>query len=127
MDFGADIAPAKRNVCLAGDNGGKAELRGRADGSVTGSDRRWWHGLAVHGIFWRRAIDWGVRVLPAFLHRPLIWIAAVLFFFAGTPACTALPRNLCVVRRGSWRVVNYFRVIRVFANFGWSLTDAAAY
>jgi lauroyl/myristoyl acyltransferase len=27
----------------------------------------------------------------------------------------------------SWRALNYPRVIRVFANFGWSLTDSAAY
>ena len=94
---------------------------------MTSADRRWWHDFAVRGIFWRKFVDWGVRVLPAFLHRPLIWIAAVLFFFVASPARKALLRNLRAVLRGSWRVVNYFRVIRVFVNFGWSLTDVAAY
>ena len=68
-----------------------------------------------------------MRVLPAFLQRPLIWIAAVLFFFIASPARKALLRNLRVAIPGSWRIVNYMRVIRVFANFGWSLADAATY
>ena len=94
---------------------------------MTSADRRWWHALAIRGIFWRRFVDWGVRVLPAFLHRPLIWIAAFLFSFVARPARKALLRNLRLIRRGSWRLANYFRVIQVFANFGWSLTDAATY
>lgn len=68
-----------------------------------------------------------MRNLPAFLHRPLIWIAAVLFFFVAGPARKTLLRNLGRAIPGSWRIVNYFRIIRVFANFGWSLTDAAVY
>ena len=39
----------------------------------------------------------------------------------------ALLRNLRLIRPRSLRIVNYFRVVRVFANFGWSLTDAAVY
>jgi phosphatidylinositol dimannoside acyltransferase len=61
------------------------------------------------------------------LHRPLIWFAAFIFFFVAGPARKALLRNLRVVIPGSWRIANYLRVIRVFANFGWSLTDAAVY
>jgi phosphatidylinositol dimannoside acyltransferase len=68
-----------------------------------------------------------VRYLPAFLHRPLIWTAAVIFFFVAAPARKALLQNLRGAIPGSWRIANYFRVIRVFANFGWSLTDAAVY
>ena len=94
---------------------------------MTGTERRWWHGLAVHGIFWRRFVDWSVRNLPAIFHRPLIWIAAFLFFFIATPARKAVLRNLRVIRPGSWRVMNYLRVLRVFVNFGWSLTDTATY
>jgi lauroyl/myristoyl acyltransferase len=94
---------------------------------VTGAERRWWHGLAVHGVFWRKFVDWGVCHLPGALHRPLIWIAAFLFFFIAAPARRALLRNLRVIRPDWWQVANYLRVLRVFANFGWSLTDATAY
>ena len=68
-----------------------------------------------------------MRVLPSVLHRPLIWIAALLFFFIAGPARKALLRNLALAIPGSWRIANYGRVVRVFANFGWSLTDAAVY
>ena len=36
-------------------------------------------------------------------------------------------RNLRLALSRSWRIANYLRVIRVFANFGWSLTDATVY
>jgi lauroyl/myristoyl acyltransferase len=94
---------------------------------VTGTERHWWHGLAVHGIFWRRFVDWGVRHLPGILHRPLIWIAAFVFFFIAAPARKSVLRNLRVICPRSWRLMNYLRVLRVFTNFGWSLTDATAY
>ena len=94
---------------------------------MTGSERRWWHGLAVHGIFWRKSVDWAVRKLPAVCHRPVIWVATFLFFFIATPARKALLRNLRLIRPGSWRIMNYLRVLRVFTNFGWSLADTAAY
>jgi phosphatidylinositol dimannoside acyltransferase len=68
-----------------------------------------------------------VRYLPAPLHRVLIWLGALVFFFVAAPARKALLRNLRVVLPGSTRVSNYVRVIRVFANFGWSLTDSAVY
>ena len=94
---------------------------------MTGAERHWWHSFAVHGIFWRRFVDWGVRNLPTILHRPLIWIAAFLFFFVAAPARKSVLRNLSLIRPASWRLMNYLRVLRVFTNFGWSLTDAAAY
>jgi lauroyl/myristoyl acyltransferase len=94
---------------------------------VTGAERHWWHSFTVHGIFWRRFVDWGVRNLPAILHRPLISIAAFLFFFVAAPARKSVLRNLSLIRPASWRLMNCLRVLRVFTNFGWSLTDAAAY
>lgn len=116
------------NVCLADPGVAEENIRGiDGPGVVTGGERRWWRDFAVHGIFWRRFVDWGVRTLPTMLHRPLIWTAACLFFFIAVPARKALLRNLRLVHPGSWWVMNYLRVIRVFANFGWSLTDAAAY
>ena len=94
---------------------------------MTGAERHWWHSFAVHGIFWRRFVDWGVRNLPTILYRPLIWIAAFLFFFVAAPARKSVLRNLSLIRPASWRLMNCLRVLRVFTNFGWSLTDAAAY
>src|SRR5437868_8883026 len=81
------------DVCAAGDNGGETKFRGRAGGSVTGPKRRWWHGLAVHGVFWRKFVDWGVRNLPSIFHPPLIWIATLLFFFIAAPARKAVLRS----------------------------------
>ena len=83
--------------------------------------------FGVESVLWRRVIDWSVKHVPAIFHRPLIWIAALLFFFVATPARKALLQNLQLMRPRSWRIKNYFRVLRVFANFGWSLTDAATY
>ena len=83
--------------------------------------------FAVESVFWRRVIDWSVNHVPAIFHRPLIWIAALLFFFAAAPARKALLQNLRLIRSRSWPIANYFRVLRVFTNFGWSLTDSAAY
>jgi KDO2-lipid IV(A) lauroyltransferase len=50
-----------------------------------------------------------------------------LFFFVAGPARKALLSNLRLIQPNSLPILNYFRVIRVFANFGWSLTDAATY
>src|SRR5437868_6502050 len=83
--------------------------------------------FVVESVFWRKVIDGTVTHVPAVFHRPLIWFAAVGFFFVSAPARKALLRNLKLIRPRSWRSANYLRVIRVFANFGWSLTDTAAY
>jgi len=83
--------------------------------------------FVVENVFWRKVIDWSVAHVPAIFHRPLIWLAAFVFFFVAAPARKALLRNLRVIRPRSWRAANYLRVIRVFGNFGWSLTDTAAY
>lgn len=83
--------------------------------------------FAVESVFWRRVIDWSVNRVPAIFHRPLIWVAAFLFFFVAAPARRALLQNLRLIRPRSWRIGNQFRVLRVFANFGWSLTDSVAY
>src|SRR5690242_12639429 len=83
--------------------------------------------FAVESIFWRRVIDWSVGHIPAVLHRPLIWFAAIVFFFVAGPARRALLKNLRLVYPRSMRLANWLRVIRVFANFGWSLADTAAY
>jgi phosphatidylinositol dimannoside acyltransferase len=83
--------------------------------------------FSVHAIFWRRVVDLAVRHLPAPLHRILIWLGAFAFFFVAAPARKNLLRTLRVVLPNSRRIGNYFRVVRIFANFGWSLTDSAVF
>lgn len=97
------------------------------DTALTGEARRWWHGFAVQGILWRRLIDWAVVNLPAILHPPLIWISTFIFFFFVAPARKAVLHNLRIVLPDSVRLANYLRTFRIFANFGWMLTDAAVY
>ena len=83
--------------------------------------------IAVESVFWRRVIDWSIAHVPALFHGPLIWFAAIAFFFFAGQARRALMTNLRLVLPGSWSIANWARVVRVFANFGWSLTDTATY
>jgi lauroyl/myristoyl acyltransferase len=83
--------------------------------------------FAVESVFWRRVIDWTIAHVPAVFHGPLIWFTAIIFFFFAGRARRALMTNLRLVLPGSWFIANWIRVVRVFANFGWSLTDTAAY
>jgi phosphatidylinositol dimannoside acyltransferase len=91
------------------------------------ANRRWWDGFAVEGIQWRRFIDWAIRNVPASFQPTLIWIGAVLFFFIAAPARRSVVQNLALVLPRSGRLANHLRTIRVFANFGWMLTDAAVH
>ncbi len=83
--------------------------------------------FAIESVFWRRVIDWSVAYIPAVFHAALIWFTAVVFFFFAGRARRALMRNLRLVLPNSWLVANWMRVVRVFANFGWSLADTATY
>ena len=83
--------------------------------------------FAVESVFWRRVIDWTIAHVPPVFHGPLIWLTAIIFFFFAGRARRALMTNLRLVLPGSWFTANWIRVVRVFANFGWSLTDTAAY
>lgn len=89
------------------------------------SRRRWWHDFAVQGIFWRKFVDWAAKNLPAAVHPLLIWTSTFLFFFIAAPARKAALQNLQIILPRSSRLANYFRVLRIFANFGWTLADAA--
>ena len=89
--------------------------------------RRWSERLAVHGVFWRRAIDWIILHVAAWLHSPLILISALFFFFKAAPARKAVVQNLKAVLPGSSALVLQLRAFRTFYNFGWMLTDAAVH
>jgi lauroyl/myristoyl acyltransferase len=88
---------------------------------MTGKD------FAVHGIAWRRTIDWVVLNLPALFHPLLVDVATASFFFFAAPGRRALLQNLNLIRPGSPALFRYLRAFRIFRSFAWMLTDAAVY
>jgi lauroyl/myristoyl acyltransferase len=89
--------------------------------------RRWWHGFAVRGVFWRRCVDWIILNLPSLLHPPLVFLSTLIFFFVAAPARKVVQRHLRMVLPHSSGIGNYLRTFRTFYNFAWALTDAAVY
>lgn len=89
--------------------------------------RRWWHGFAVEGVLWRKFVDWAVLNVPSWFHPALVWIGTFVFFFFAGRARKTMLRHLRIILPGSSRLVNYWRVFRIFSNFGWTLADAAVY
>ena len=87
----------------------------------------WRQEFAVHGIFWRRCVDWIIRNVPVFLHPFLIWVSTFFFFFYAAPARKTVMRHLAIVLPGSSRLANYLRTLLIFYNFAWSLTDSAVH
>ena len=85
------------------------------------------HRFAVHGVFWRQALDWGVVNVPTALHPFFIAFWSFFFFFFAGTARRATHRQLAIILAGSSSLGNYLRTFRVFYNFAWSLTDAAAF
>jgi lauroyl/myristoyl acyltransferase len=125
--FTTDVRLARSDASNARFRGGAGWGLTNLDTALSGETHRWWHGFAVQGILWRRFIDWAVVNVPAPLHRPLIWVSTFVFFFIAAPARKAVLRHLRIVLPDSFRLVNYLRTLRIFANFGWMLTDAAVY
>lgn len=83
--------------------------------------------FAVHGIVWRRTIDWVVLHLPALFHPLLVDVATTSFFFIAAPGRRALLQNLKLLWPGSSPLLHYLRAFRIFRSFAWMLTDAAVY
>jgi lauroyl/myristoyl acyltransferase len=83
--------------------------------------------FAVHGIAWRRTIDWVVLNLPALFHPLLVDVATASFFIFAAPGRKALLGNLKLVQPGSPRLFHYLRAFRIFRSFAWMLTDAAVH
>ena len=82
--------------------------------------------LAVRGVFWRECLDWIVVGVPSSLHPFLIFATTLVFYVVAAPARRTVVRHLGIILPGSGRVMNCLRAFRVFQNFGWTLTDAAA-
>jgi lauroyl/myristoyl acyltransferase len=82
--------------------------------------------LAVRGVLWRKSLDWVVAYVPSFLHPLLIFATTLVFYLVAAPARRTVVQHLGIILPGSGKWMNYLRAFRVFQNFGWTLTDAAA-
>ncbi len=81
----------------------------------------------VRGIFWRKALDWAVLNIPAFLHRPLIGFWTLFFFLFAGPERRSVHKNLTVIFPDSSPSRNLLRAFCVFHNYAWTLTDSAVH
>ena len=83
--------------------------------------------FAVHGVFWRKCVDWVVINVPFYFHPLLIFLSSIAFFIAAKPARRTVIDHLSIIFPESSRLRNVLRAFRVFQNFAWTLTDAAVY
>lgn len=83
--------------------------------------------FAVHGVFWRKCLDWVVINVPFYFHPILIFLSTVAFFIAASPARRTVVDHLNIIFPRSSRLQNVLRAFRVFQSFAWTLTDAAVY
>ncbi len=83
--------------------------------------------FAVHGVFWRKYLDWALLNIPFYLQPILMVMMTGFFFFFAAPARRAIVSNLAVVLPGSKRWANYLRAFRVLLNFAWTITDGAKF
>ncbi|MDQ2867744.1 MAG: hypothetical protein M3R59_04930 [Verrucomicrobiota bacterium] len=81
----------------------------------------------MRGVFWRRALDWGVRYIPWWLHPPLSDIIASIFYVCASGSRRAIHRNLALVLPASSPLLNRIRAWMVFRNYARSLIDSALY
>jgi lauroyl/myristoyl acyltransferase len=81
----------------------------------------------VHGVFWRKCLDWVVINVPFYFHPILILLSTVAFFIAANPARRTVVDHLNIIFPHSFRLRNVLRAFRVFQSFAWTLTDAAVY
>lgn len=91
------------------------------------TNHNWSQNFAVHGIFWRKGLDWAILNVPFYFHPFLIFVWTLIFFTLARPARRALVSNLALVRPGAAPLANYLHAFRVFQNFAWTLTEATVY
>lgn len=91
------------------------------------SPRSFFGRFAVHGVFWRRCLDFALVNVPFYLQPVLLFLMTVFFFFFAAPARRAVVRNLSVVLPGSSWLANQFRAFRTLLNFAWTITEASNY
>ncbi len=83
--------------------------------------------MAVRAVFWRKCVDRVILHVPSCFHPFLIFISTLIFLVVAAPARRSVVQHLGIILPGSSRILNYLRAFRVFQNFAWTLTDAAAH
>ena len=83
----------------------------------------WLRRFGARGVFWRELLRWGTINVPPWIDPPLIGLWAVLFTLFWTSGRRGVMTNLKAIKPGSSTTVTFLRVIRVFWNFGWTITD----
>ncbi len=83
--------------------------------------------FAVHGVLWRKYLDFAVANVPFYLQPVLIALWTVFFFFLAAPARRSVVRNLAVVLPGSSALMNHLRAYRTLFRFAQTIADAANY
>ncbi len=86
------------------------------------SAQTWLRRFLVRGVFWRQFLRWAVLNIP-------IWVEPIaigwwsLFFLLWGPGRRGVMHNLAAIKPGSLPFVNFFRTLRVFWNYAWTITD----
>jgi len=78
-------------------------------------------------VAWRNGLDWAVENVPFYCLPFLIFFWTLFFFLFARKARQTVVHHLGIILPGSQGVVNYFRALRIFANFAWTLTETATY
>jgi KDO2-lipid IV(A) lauroyltransferase len=86
------------------------------------SDQAWWRRFLVRGVFWRQFLRWAVLNIPVWI-EPIVMAWWSCFFLLWGPGRRGVMHNLAAIKPGSWALVNFFRTLRVFWNYAWTITD----
>src|SRR5882762_4028457 len=89
--------------------------------------RSWRQSFAVRGVSWRRGLDWAIENVPFYFHPLLVFFWTFLFFVFAGAARKEVVSNVSVILPNSSRAMNYFRALRVFHNFAWTLAEGTVY
>src|SRR5207237_2584533 len=122
----ADAQRALSRAAAVAAVGGENPLRYHADvtsaGPAEAGPHTWRRRFVVHGIFWRRFLNWAAVRVPPWIEPVVIGFWA-LFFLLWGPGRRGVMRNLAAIKPGSSALANFFRCYRVFCNFAWAIGD----
>jgi lauroyl/myristoyl acyltransferase len=82
----------------------------------------WRRRFLVRGVLWRQLLRWAVLNIPAWI-EPIVMAWWSLFFLFWGPGRRGVMRNLAAIKPRSLALVNFFRTLRVFWNYAWTITD----
>jgi lauroyl/myristoyl acyltransferase len=86
----------------------------------------WSRRFVVHGVFWRRLLNWGVLNVPLWAEPFVIGCWSLIFLLWG-PGRRGVMRNLTAILPSSSTFLNFFRAYRVFWNFAWTISDTVRF